>query len=42
MAERVAREIGGARYSLADTGHFMNVQTPDLFARTLREFLGNS
>ena len=42
MAERVAREIGGARYSLADTGHFMNVQTPELFAQTLREFFGNS
>jgi len=39
MAERVAAAIPGARYTLADTGHFMNVQTPELFARTLRSFI---
>jgi 3-oxoadipate enol-lactonase len=38
MAERVAAAIKGARYLLADTGHFMNVQTPELFATTLLQF----
>ena len=41
MAERVAGAIAGAKYVLADTGHFMNLQTPQLFASTvLRFFLG--
>lgn len=39
MAQRVAESIRGARYLLADTGHFMNVQTPELFAETVRSFL---
>jgi 3-oxoadipate enol-lactonase len=38
MAENVAGEIAGAKYVLADTGHFMNVQTPQLFVDTLRPF----
>jgi 3-oxoadipate enol-lactonase len=37
-AEQVAKAIRGAKYVLADTGHFMNLQTPELFADTLREF----
>ena len=39
MAERVAKTIPGARYLLADTGHFMNLQTPQLFAETVVSFL---
>ncbi|MGH8665319.1 MAG: alpha/beta fold hydrolase, partial [Burkholderiales bacterium] len=35
MAEQVAKSIAGSKYLLADTGHFMNVQTPQLFADTL-------
>ena len=38
MAQQVANTIPGARYVLADTGHFMNVQTPELFAETLLGF----
>jgi 3-oxoadipate enol-lactonase len=38
MAEQVAGAIAGAKYLLADTGHFMNVQTPQLFADTLTAF----
>jgi 3-oxoadipate enol-lactonase len=37
-AEQVAKAIRGAKYLLADTGHFMNLQTPELFADTLRAF----
>jgi 3-oxoadipate enol-lactonase len=37
-AEQVARAIRGAKYVLADTGHFMNLQTPELFAETLLGF----
>jgi 3-oxoadipate enol-lactonase len=37
-AEQVAKTIRGAKYVLADTGHFMNLQTPDLFAATLLSF----
>jgi 3-oxoadipate enol-lactonase len=39
MAERVAKTIPGAQYLLADTGHFMNLQTPQLFAETVVAFL---
>ena len=39
MAQRVAESIRGARYLLADTGHFMNVQTPQLFADTVLSFV---
>ncbi len=38
MAQRVADAIAGAKYLLADTGHFMNVQTPQLFADTVVPF----
>jgi 3-oxoadipate enol-lactonase len=37
-AEQVAKAIRGAKYVLADTGHFMNLQTPELFATTLAAF----
>src|SRR5215813_10083451 len=39
MAERVAKTIPGAKYVLADTGHFMNLQTPQLFVETVLGFL---
>jgi len=39
MAERVAAAIPGATYLLADTGHFMNVETPQLFAETVLGFM---
>ena len=38
VAERVAGAIAGAKYVLADTGHFMNLETPQLFAETARSF----
>src|SRR5688572_5710174 len=38
-AERVAKAIAGAKYVLADTGHFMNLETPGLFAETVVSFL---
>ncbi len=38
MAQQVAGTIRGAHYTLADTGHFMNLQTPQLFADTLLAF----
>jgi 3-oxoadipate enol-lactonase len=38
MAQQVADAIPGAKYVLADTGHFMNLQTPQLFAETLGSF----
>ncbi len=37
-AEQVAKAIRGAKYVLADTGHFMNLATPQLFAETLTGF----
>ena len=37
-AQRVANAIRGAKYVLADTGHFMNVETPRLFADTVLPF----
>jgi 3-oxoadipate enol-lactonase len=37
-AQRVAEAIANAKYMLADTGHFMNLQTPQLFADTLVSF----
>ena len=37
-AQRVANAISGAKYVLADTGHFMNLQTPQLFADTVVPF----
>ena len=41
-AQRVADAIRGAKYLLAETGHFMNIETPQLFADTLVSFLKNS
>ena len=39
MAEQVGKTIPGAKYLLADTGHFMNLETPQLFAETVASFL---
>ena len=39
MAQQVAQAIPGANYLAADTGHFMNVQTPQLFAETVLQFV---
>ncbi len=41
LARRVAAAIRDARYVEADTGHFMNVQTPELFAEVLGEFVAS-
>ena len=38
LAQRVANAISGATYVLADTGHFMNLETPQLFVDTLLSF----
>ena len=37
-AEQVAKAIPGSTYVLADTGHFMNVETPQLFVDTVLPF----
>ena len=37
-AKRVAEAIRGAKYMLADTGHFMNLETPQLFVDTVVPF----
>lgn len=37
-AQRVAKAISGAKYVLADTGHFMNLATPQLFVDTVVPF----
>ena len=37
-AKRVAEAIRGAKYVLADTGHFMNLETPQLFVDTVVPF----
>ncbi|OGA05159.1 MAG: hypothetical protein A2W68_10505 [Betaproteobacteria bacterium RIFCSPLOWO2_02_64_14] len=37
-AQRVANAIHGAKYVLADTGHFMNLATPQLFVDTVVPF----
>jgi 3-oxoadipate enol-lactonase len=39
LAEAVARAIPGARYVEVRTGHYMAVQTPDLIANCIDEFL---
>jgi 3-oxoadipate enol-lactonase len=39
MAEDVAKAISGARYIEINTGHYMAVQTPDLIANCIDEFL---
>jgi len=38
MAQRVANAVSGAKYVLADTGHFMNLETPQLFVATVLPF----
>jgi 3-oxoadipate enol-lactonase len=39
MAQQVAAAIPGARYIEVPTGHYMAVQTPDLIANTIADFL---
>ena len=39
LVEPVARAIPGARYTVLETGHYAPVQTPELYARTIGEFL---
>jgi 3-oxoadipate enol-lactonase len=39
MAEGTAKTIRGARYVEIRSGHYMSVQTPDLLADTIEEFL---
>ena len=38
LAQRVANAIKGAKYVVADTGHFMHLQTPQLFVDTILPF----
>ncbi len=38
LAQRVSNAIKGSRYVEADTGHFMHLQTPQLFAETVLPF----
>ena len=39
LVEPVARAIPGARYAVLETGHYAPLQTPELYARTVTEFL---
>jgi 3-oxoadipate enol-lactonase len=39
IAQEVAEAIPGARYTELKTGHYMAVQTPDLIAGCIDEFL---
>ena len=39
LVEPVARAIPGARYTVLETGHYASVQTPELYAGTINEFL---
>ena len=39
LVEPVARAISGARYVVLDTGHYAPIQTPELYVRTVDEFL---
>ena len=39
LAEPVARAIPGARYTLLQTGHYMAVETPELVAAAIGDFL---
>ena len=39
LVEPVARAIPDARYAVLETGHYAPVQTPELYARTIGEFL---
>jgi 3-oxoadipate enol-lactonase len=39
MGRAVAAMIPGARFEVLETGHFMAVQTPELFAQAVRDFV---
>jgi 3-oxoadipate enol-lactonase len=39
LVEPVARAIPGGRYAVLETGHYAAVQTPELYAQTITEFL---
>jgi 3-oxoadipate enol-lactonase len=39
LAEPVARAIPGARYAVLQTGHYMAVETPELVAAAIGDFL---
>jgi 3-oxoadipate enol-lactonase len=39
LAEATAKTIPGARYIEIPSGHYMSVQTPDLFSDCIGEFL---
>ena len=39
LAEPVARAITGARYAMLHTGHYMAVETPELVAAAIGDFL---
>src|SRR5262249_18621686 len=39
LVESVARAIAGARYAVLETGHYAAVQTPELYARAVADFL---
>jgi 3-oxoadipate enol-lactonase len=39
LVEPVARAISGARYVVLETGHYAPIQTPELYVRTVDEFL---
>jgi 3-oxoadipate enol-lactonase len=39
LVEPVAKAIPGARYAVLQTGHYAAVQTPELYAQTIAEFL---
>jgi 3-oxoadipate enol-lactonase len=39
LVEPVARSIPGARYAVLETGHYAPVQAPELYARTIGDFL---
>jgi 3-oxoadipate enol-lactonase len=41
MVEELSKQIPGARYVEADSGHFMHAQSPELFAQTVIPFLRN-
>jgi 3-oxoadipate enol-lactonase len=39
LVEPVAKAIPGARYVVLETGHYAPVQTPELYAKTIGDFL---
>jgi 3-oxoadipate enol-lactonase len=39
LVEPVARAIPGARYAVLKAGHYAPVQTPELYAQAIGEFL---